>query len=57
MNRYWFFRDLLDFVADHAEVIDAKMENCLGDIEVKGETDEEIVKICVTIQDKEEKNA
>lgn len=53
MNRYWAFRQLLDFMADHAEVTNANLENFWGKIEIGGEDDEHVIKIEVSITDKE----
>ena len=55
MNKYWAFRQLLDFMADHAEVTDADMDNYCGNIEITGEDDEHSIKIEVSFKDKEEK--
>lgn len=54
MNKFYVFRKLLDFVADHAEVTDADMNNYCGDIEITGEADGQTVNIKVSIKDKEE---
>ena len=37
MNKYFVFRKLIDFVADHCDVTDADMNNYAGDIEITGE--------------------
>ena len=37
MNKYFVFRKLIDFVADHCDVTDADMNNYAGDIEIAGE--------------------
>ena len=55
MDKYWVFRELLDFVADRAEVVDADMNNYCGNIVVTGDDGEQIIKIEVSIKDKEEK--
>ena len=55
MEKYFVFRKLLDFVADHAEVNDADMNNYRGDIVITGEDDENVIKIEVSIKNKEEK--
>ena len=36
MNKYYVFRKLIDFVADHCDVTDADMNNYSGDIEITG---------------------
>ena len=36
MNKYYVFRKLIDFVADHLDVTDADMNNYSGDIEITG---------------------
>lgn len=56
MDKFWAFRELLDFVANHAEVTDADMNNYCGDIEITGENDGQIIKIRVSIKDKEAEN-
>jgi hypothetical protein len=55
MNKFWAFRELLDFMADHAEVVDADMDNYCGDIVITGDDGEHIIKIEVSIKNKEEK--
>lgn len=55
MDKYWLFRELLDFMADRAEVTDADMNNFCGSIEITGEVEGQIVKIECSIKDKEEK--
>lgn len=57
MKKLFVFRKLLDFMADHTEVIDADMENCLGYIEIIGEADGQIITIKASMRDKEENNA
>ena len=37
LNKYFVFRKLIDFVADHCVVTDADMNNYAGDIEIAGE--------------------
>lgn len=54
MDKYWLFRELLDFVADRAEVVNADMNNYAGNIVVTGDDGEQTVKIEVSIKDKEE---
>ena len=54
MEKYCVFRQLLDFVADHAEVVDADMNYC-NDILIKGETDDKCIEIEVRITKKEGK--
>lgn len=53
MNRFFIFRELLAFMAKHAEVVDADMNYC-SDVLVVGEDDEHRIKIEVSIKDKEE---
>lgn len=57
MDKYWVFRQLLDFMADHAVVVDADMDNYCGDMEITGETDEQTITIKISMKDKEENNA
>lgn len=58
MRKYYVFRSMLDFVANHVEVVDADM-NWLGNtIKVIGENEKQIIEIEVIIKEKEEqKNA
>lgn len=56
MEKYWVFRQLLDFMADHSEVVDADMDNYCGDMEITGETDDKVITIKITMKDKEEHN-
>ena len=55
MDKYFIFRRLLDFMADHTEVVDADMSNYRGDIMIAGEDDEHKITIEVSITEKEEK--
>ena len=53
MNKYFVFRKMLDFVADHAEVTDADM-NFIGHyMKVTGEDDDTVIEIEVKISNKE----
>lgn len=52
MEKYWVFRQLMDFMADHAEVVDADMNYC-ENILIKGETDDQCIEIEVRITKKE----
>lgn len=56
MNKFWAFRQLLDFMADHADVIDADMNRYNGACFIKGEADGQIITIELTIEDKKEEN-
>ena len=50
MNKYYVFRELLDFVAKHCDVTDADMNNYSGDIEIHGtEEDGSTIKITVRL--------
>ena len=55
MNKYFLFRQLLDFMADHTEVTDADMDNYCGNIVITGEDDEHVIRIEASIKGKEEK--
>lgn len=57
MEKYFVFRELLDFMADHAEVVDANMNNYLGDMVITGEVDGQVITINVSMKNKEENNA
>ena len=54
MDKFWTFRALLDFMADRAEVIDADMSNYAGSMVVTGDDGEHIIKIELSVKDKEE---
>jgi hypothetical protein len=56
MDKFWAFRQLLDFMADHSEVVDADMDNYRGDIVITGETDDQVITITVSMNKKEENN-
>lgn len=53
MEKYFAFRKLMDFLADHAEVVDADMNFC-DSIRIVGENDGQVIEIQVTIKEKEE---
>lgn len=53
MEKYWVFRQLLDFVADHAEVVDADMSNYSGNMEIIGEADGQTIRITAHITEEE----
>lgn len=54
MDKYFAFRSMMDFIADHAEVVDADM-NWLGDrLKIVGENEKQTITIEVTIAEKEE---
>jgi hypothetical protein len=55
MDKFWTFRALLDFMADRADVIGANMSNYAGNMEITGDDGEQIIKIELSIKDKEEK--
>ena len=55
MDKYYIFRELLNFMADHSEVVDADMNNYRGGLTITGEDDEHIITIDVAIRKKEEK--
>ena len=57
MDKYWMFRELLDFVADRAEVVDADMNNYCGSMEITGDDGEKTIKIVVSIKDKNKEEA
>jgi hypothetical protein len=54
MDKYWFFRKTLDFLADYAEVTDADMNYCGNRIRVCGENDVQTITIDIEIVNKEE---
>ena len=55
MNKYFLFRKLLDFMADHGDVTDADMNYYHGGLKIVGEDEEHIITIDVSIKDKEDK--
>ena len=55
MKKYFVFRRLLDFMADYAEVVDADMDNYCHRIVITGETEDQVITIEVSIENKEEK--
>lgn len=54
INKYFVFRNLIDFVADYCDVTDADMNNYAGDIEITG-TNEDGSTITITVELKEGK--
>ena len=55
MDKYFAFRSMMDFISDHAQVVDADM-NWLGDrLKIVGENENQTITIEVTIKEKEEK--
>lgn len=55
MDRYFVFKRLLEFMADHSEVTNAHIKNYADDIEITGEVDGQEVRITVRFNDKEDK--
>lgn len=56
MDKYFVFRKMMDFVADHAEVVDADMNWCGDAINIVGQNDEQVIEITVAIRKKEDQN-
>ena len=54
MDRYQLFRMLMDIVADHYDVTDAKMKNYAGEIEISGAAGGKAITICVDMKEAEE---
>ena len=55
INKYFIFRELLNFVADHADVTDADMNNYSGEIEITGTDDDgSTITIKVALKEAEE---
>ena len=54
MNKFWAFRQLLDFMADHADIVDADLNYYNGAFRIKGERDGQVITIELTIEDKKE---
>lgn len=55
LNKYYVFRRLIDFLADHSEVTDADMNNYAGNIEITGrDADGSTITITVELKEGEE---
>lgn len=54
MEKYFIFRELLEFMANHTEVVDADMNTYCGGVSITGVDDNHIIKIEVSIKDKED---
>lgn len=54
MDRYQLFRMLMDIVADHYDVTDAKMKNYAGEIEISGAAGGKAITICVDMMEAKE---
>ena len=54
MDKYFVFRKMMDFLADHAEITDADMNYCGDTVMVEAENDDEVITIEVTFKKKEE---
>ena len=55
MEKYFAFKKMLEFMADHAKVIDADMNCYRNCMRIIGEKDGQTITIDITIEDKEEK--
>lgn len=53
MDKYFIFREMLNFMANHAEVIDADMNNYCGNATITGVDDEHTIKIEISLKTKE----
>ena len=56
MDRYHVFRALLDFVADHYEVMNAKMKNGLDEIEIIGRNGGNEITIKAFVEEEEDQD-
>lgn len=54
MDKYFVFRKLMDFLSDHAAIVDADMNYCGDTIQIVGENDGEEITLELTIRKKEE---
>lgn len=54
MDKFWAFRQLLDFMADHANVTDADLNYYNGAFKIDGENDGQVITIEVSIKNKKE---
>lgn len=56
-DKYWMFRELLDFMADRGDVTFATTQNYSGNIEICCDTGDTVIKMDVRVINKEdEKN-
>jgi hypothetical protein len=55
MEKYFVFSNMLEFMANHAEVVDADMNRYNGSMMIVGEADGQVITIEVTIENKEAK--
>lgn len=54
VDKYYAFRKMMDFVAEHCEVTDAEMRNYAGEIEINGtDVDGSTIRIRVHIEEAE----
>lgn len=53
MDKYFAFKKMLEFMADHAKVVDADMNYYNGSMKIDGETDGQKITIELTIKQKE----
>lgn len=57
-SKFWLFRDALDFMADRADVINARMVGSSGNISIEGEdADGNVITMHISIARKENDNA
>lgn len=54
MNKYYAFKKMLEFMAEHAQVVDADMNYYNGSMRIEGENDGQTIMIEVTIKNKQE---
>ena len=53
--KFTIFREMLDYMAHICQVTDADMNWCGNAILITGESEDHVIKIEITIKDKEEK--
>lgn len=56
MEKYFAFREMMDFLADYAEVVDADMNYYKDTMHIVAENDGEVITIDLTIAKKKEEN-
>ena len=52
MDKYFIFREMLNFMANHAEVVDADMNNYRGGVTITGIDDDHTITIEVSVKPK-----
>ena len=53
MNKFVIFREMLDYLNQFCDVTDADMNYCGNTIRIAGETEEQTIRIEITVNNKE----